>query len=382
MVIILLLCICINIPISLCELIPDKNNALSISEYQIKCDWGIKTYKIYNYQTKKYFQLIKNNLIKEFALFEGDMKTYYGTYTDYDFFYPIRGNNILYLVINNVAGYCLSFKFSNYNYISLINDEEYFYPIVTSNQYIETTIKNVANNHFIFYYNQHTYQIAEYKIYINGIAYNISPYTKIFSLIPKEDEIKIKIIPGGQKFTAIFRYISVPYSNITFDTFYCIDNEKSIHSYFIKKSKQYYNYYLYSLSNNISEYYENNNRISKLTDINKFFRPNYYEYFILLRDKGCFQVKYSNDTSYLLINNNDSINILNSETYKFKFKCKDSRKMKLSIYSSENNFINKLLIDNNLQNLEIKNNNISYYYTFLFTTRYVETILSINFNLY
>ena len=56
--------------------------------------------------------------------------------------------------------------------------------------------------------------------------------------------------------------------------------------------------------------------------------------------------------------------------------------MKLSIYSSENNFINKLLIENNLQNLEIKDNNISYYYTFLFTTRYVETILTINFNLY
>ena len=32
--------------------------------------------------------------------------------------------------------------------------------------------------------------------------------------------------------------------------------------------------------------------------------------------------------------------------------------------------------------MEIKNDNISYYYTFLFTTRYVEAILAINFNLY
>ena len=310
------------------------------------------------------------------------MEIHYETNTDYDFFYPIKCTNMLYLVINNAAGYCISFKFSNSNYISLKNDEEYFYPIVTSNQYIETTIANVSNSHFIFYYDQNTYQIADYKIYVNGIEYYIAPYTKIFSLIPKENDIKIKIVPAGQKFRAIFRYISVPYSNITSDTFYCFNHTKSIRSYFIKKSKQYYNYYLYSLSNNISEYYENKNRIYKLTDINKYFRPDHYDYFILLRDRGCFQVKYSDDPTYVLINYNDSIKILNSETYKFKFKCKDSRKMKLSIYSSENNFINKILIDNNLQNLEIKNDNISYYYTFLFTTRYVEAILAINFNLY
>ena len=55
MVIILLLCICIYISISLCQLTPDKNNALSISEYEIKCDWGIKTYKIYIIKLKNIF---------------------------------------------------------------------------------------------------------------------------------------------------------------------------------------------------------------------------------------------------------------------------------------------------------------------------------------
>jgi hypothetical protein len=41
---------------------------------------------------------------------------------------------------------------------------------------------------------------------------------------------------------------------------------------------------------------------------------------------------------------------------------------------------NKILIDNNLQNFGIKYNNITYYYTFLFTTRYVETILKNRFH--
>ena len=68
-----------------------------------------------------------------------------------------------------------------------------------------------------------------------------------------------------------------------------------------------------------------------------------------LKDKGYFQVKYLNDTSYMIIKNNDSSQVLNSETHIFKFNCKDSKKLKLFIYLSENNFI-----DNHLQNLDIK----------------------------
>jgi hypothetical protein len=66
-------------------------------------------------------------------------------------FYSIKGNDILYLIINNNGGYCINFKFSNYNYISLIKNEEYINPVIISNQYIETTIRNVVYKHFKFY---------------------------------------------------------------------------------------------------------------------------------------------------------------------------------------------------------------------------------------
>jgi hypothetical protein len=59
-------------------------------EYDIKCEADKKTYKINNYQTKKYFQLIKNKFIREFDLYEGVMKLSYETNTEYDFLFNKR----------------------------------------------------------------------------------------------------------------------------------------------------------------------------------------------------------------------------------------------------------------------------------------------------
>ena len=378
--------------LSLNELIPDKNNAILITEYEIKCSsYGSLTYKITykinNYQNKKYFQLIKNTVIREFDLYMGDTKLSYQTNTDYDYFYPITSNNILYLVVNHISSYCISFKFADSNFISLKNNEEYIYPVVISNQYIKTRIEDVANKHFIFYLT-HTYtnQNGGYCIEYNGISYNIYPGTKIFSLLPKENEIDIKIKPPGEKIIATLRYVSIPYSNITDDTIKCISDSKSIQSFFINRSKKYHLYYWHFLSDNKIEYYDDGNLKSELSKIN--LNNNYKtERFFLVKEKGCFQVKYTNSsiTANVEIKYKDSFLVLNSETYKFNIiesNLKRDKYMNMTIYSFENNFINKIKIKNSYQNeLIIKNNNNSYFYNFDFTIDSYLTNFHINFNL-
>ena len=378
--------------LSLNELIPDKNNAILITEYEIKCpSYGSSTYKITykinNYQNKKYFQLIKNTLIREFDLYMEDSKLSYQTNTDYDYFYPITSNNTLYLVVNHFSSFCISFKFVDSNFISLKNNEEYIYPVVISNQYIKARIEDVENKHCIFYLT-HTYtnQNAGYGIEYNGISYNIYPGTKIFSLLPKENDIEIKIKLPGEKIIATLRYLSIPYSNITDDTIKCISDSKSIQSFFINRSKKYHWYYWYFLSDNKIEYYDDGNLQSELSKIN---RNNNYkiERFFLLKEKGCFQLKYTNSsyTTNVEINDKDSFLVLNSETYKFMItesNLKRYKYMNMTIYSSENNFINKIKIKNSYQNeLIIKNNNNSYFYNFDFYIDSYPTNFDINFNL-
>ena len=382
----------ISFSLSLNELIPDKANAILLQEYEIKCpNYGsqsyIITYKINNYQSKRYFQLVKNRNIREFYLYKGDTKLSYETNTDYDYFYPITSNNILYLVVNHISSYCISFKFINSNTISLINNEEYKYPIVTSNQYIIAKVTNVANKHFIFYLN-HTYsnRNAGYGIEVNGVSYNKYPGTKIFSLLPQKNELDIKIKPPGEKIIATFRYISVPYSNITDDTIQCSDYSYYMKSFIINKSTKYYLYYWYFLSNNKIEYYDNDILKSELSNLNLFTNYN-YEHFILLKDIGCFQIKYTNktSTSNIELKKKDSFLVSNSEeTYNFilyENRVVDEKYMNMSICSNQNNFINKLKIKNSLQKLIIKNNNYSYCYIFLFTIDSSDTSIKINFDL-
>ena len=382
----------ISFSLSLNELVPDKDNAILLNEYDIQCpDYGSPTfkitYKINNYQSKRYFQLIKSTLIHEFYLYEGDIKLFYETNTDYDYFYPITSNNTLYLVINHFSSYCISFKFIDSNYISLTNNEEYKYPVVTSNQIIIAKVKNVANKHFIFYL-KHTNsnKDAGYSIEFNGTSYNKYPGTKISSLFPKNNEIEIKIKLAGEKIIATFRYISVPYSNITEDTIKCNNDSNFIQSFIITKSNKNYWYYWYFLSNNKIEYYDDDKLKTELSNINTFNYYTYtYKYFILLKDKGCFQIKYSNysTTSFIEIKNKDSFLVLNSN-YNFMISnsyLSNENYRYISIYSSEKNFINEIKIKNSLQKFIIKNKDNLYFYNFNFTIESSQTIINIDFNL-
>ena len=234
----------INISIIFNELTPDKDNAISLGEYEFKCkSWGstgTQTYKINNVLNKKYIILIKPISLKEFAIYAGNTKLNYETYTNNDYFYPIYNKNILYLVVNLISGQCISIKFVNTNSLILENNIEFRYPVVVSNQEITATARNVYNKHFIFYLN-HTYQNknAGYSIKINGSSYSRSPGTKVFSYIPKSNELQFKVIPPGEQIIATLKYIAVPYINITDDEIKCITDFNSTQSFFINRSKKF-----------------------------------------------------------------------------------------------------------------------------------------------
>ena len=117
-----------SISLSFNELVPDKDNAISLNELDIKCDNGIITYKISNSQNLNYFHLIKDTSITEFELYDDDNKLSYETSNIYDFFYPITPNHILYLVVNVQNDNCISFKYYDSNSINLKMNEEYSYP--------------------------------------------------------------------------------------------------------------------------------------------------------------------------------------------------------------------------------------------------------------
>ena len=55
--------------------------------------------------------------------------------------------------------------------------------------------------------------------------------------------------------------------------------------------------------------------------------------------------------------------------------------MDIAIYSTENNFINSIIIENKEQNLEIKRYNDKYFYNFFSTNTDGEINIEINFNL-
>ena len=345
---ILLFLLCLSL--SLLELTPDKNFAIIISEYEIKRSKGIVTYKIYNYQAKKYFLLIKSHYISDFALYEGDTKLTEETHNEDDYYFPLKGNNVIYLVVDTYFEYCLSFILMDSNSIILKNNEEFLYPTVGYLTNIYTTIRNVKDKHMILYVDN---QDHSYDVFVNGERYDKYSY-EIFSLIPEEDKLDIKIQFLGNKEVASIRYISMPYYNITSDYFKCVDNNDPIRSFFINiidpKKRIFISY-----NNNSVEYYEND-RLNK--DLNDFIYSK-GDYFVLAKDKGCFQILYLDNSWLKIKEEGSSYKILNSERYRFDFsKYYDDKKsidrFILSIYSSENNFINELTIEDKKQELNIE----------------------------
>lgn len=376
---ILLFLLCLSL--FLFELTPDKDNAILISEYEIKCSIKTVTYKIYNNQAKKYFLLIKSHSISEFALYEGDTKLSEETHFEDDYFFPLKGSNVIYLVVNTYFEYCLSFILMDSNSITLKNNEEFLHPIVNYPTNINTIIQNVKDKHFIIYAENTGYS---YYIYVNGKKHD--KYSgEIFSLIPEEDQLEIKIQILKNKVVTSIRYISIPYSNITSDIFKCIDNNDPIQSYFIKNNDQEKSIFI-SYNNNSVDYYENDELEKKLNN----FIYSEGDYFLLTKDKGCFQILYLYSFRLKIKEEGSSYKILNSEKYSFDFyKYYDNKKIDrfiLSIYSSENNFINELTIENKKQNLNIEKEKNLFVYNIEISPRFniitrFEISVDIKFNL-
>lgn len=78
------------------DLTPDKDQAVSFSEYEFKCRnvYGKVTFKIYNNQNKNYFLLITPYFFQNFALYtnDDDYAINYETSTDTEYFFPINSN--------------------------------------------------------------------------------------------------------------------------------------------------------------------------------------------------------------------------------------------------------------------------------------------------
>lgn len=375
----------IYISISFNELTPDINNAVLLSEYDIKCITGTTTYKINNYQAKNYLHLIKNSYINEFELFdENKIKIDYSTNTKFDYFYYISLKKILYLVIKTYLNYCISFKFHDSNSISFQSNEEYKYPIVVQNQYLETVIyNNVSNNHFIFNlkHSWATNPNAGYYIYINNIKYFAKSGVGVFSKIINENKINVKIELPGVNIVASLSYMSIPYSNITEDTLMILNSSYIFHSIFINKPKKDTKYFWYTLSSNKIEFYDNNEFKSSLSDIVNYVDWNNRDYFILVKDIGAFQIQYLTQNSYIIIKEDEPFLISTTKEYSFKYKDDSKKDLILSLYSKEKNFINKIIIDSKQKDLNIIYDNTTYYYRFNLTNKYGEIPLKINFNL-
>ena len=355
----------------LSSLYPDKNNAVLIKEYDIKCYRGLITYKIINSQTKKYFLLIKNYYISEYALFEEDTELSYETYSNNDYYFPIKSNTVLYLVVKTYSEYCLSFKYMDTNNVILKENEEFLHPLVDYRTYIEANTNNILNKHVILYFQNIN---TNYYLYINlkKIRYSSA---EVYNFISEEKDAKIKLEIPSYKIVVSIKYLSVSYSNIYDNTFKCIKNSNYIQSYFIKPNKEKPYFYI-SFSNKNNELYNEDKILSKLNYVEKGDK-----YFILSKNEGCFQI-YFLEYSLFYIENKKSYNILNSETYKFTLYNNNFRDiLSLSIYSSQTNFLKQLQIENDNQNLNVKKENNQYLYNFKINRKSNFIHLIINFNL-
>ena len=364
---------------------PDRPNAATLSEYKIECTNNtIVTYKIINNQSKKYLHLIKNSEIIEFELYANYEKLDKKSVKDYDVFYEITPNKTLYLVFDsNWHRACVSFIFSDYDTITLKPNEEYKYPIVVNDQIFETNIKDTYEKHFILYLKS-TYTTApsfNYKITIEGEEYAAKSGDNVFSKIIYENETDIKIeLPNGE-ITGYFTYELVSYNNITTDTLICKNDSDNFQSYFINDPKTNINSFWYSISSNKIEYYDKNSLKTNLHNVIHDIRWEKEDYFIFMKDKGCFQIKYfvwSSDN--IKINNKDSILISNSDEYIFEYYNESNKNMEISFYSKEYSFINTITVANTDKSLEIKKDKDKFFYYF-YVGSYYDIISNVTFNL-
>ena len=363
------------ISIYLSSLSPDKDNAILIKEYEIKCYRGLITYKINNSQSKKYFLLIKNYYISEFALFQDNIELSYETYLDNDYYFPIKSNTILYLVVQTYSEYCLSFKYMDTNYIILKENEEFLHPIVDYRTYIKAVVNNILNKHVILYFQNID---TNFYLYINDkkIKYDDD---EVYSFISEDNGANIKLeIPNHKKIVSI-KYLSATYSNIYDDTYKCIDNFNTFQSFFINLNKEK-PYFLMSFSNKNNELYQDDKLISSRNYIKTYSSLN-YKYFILSNNIGCFQIYYLEHDYFRIDKKIKTFNIINSETYEFSIYNSDKNVINLSIYSSQTHFINQLQIEGENQVLKLYNKDNKYYYNFRFSSLESFIHLKIKFDL-
>ena len=228
----------ILISIYSCSLSPDKNNTILLKEYEIKCNRGLITYQIINSQTKKYFLFIKNNYINEFALFEEDTNLSYETYSYNNYYYPIKSNTVLYLVVKSLSEYCVSFKYMDTILITLKENEEYLHPIVDNMTSIETNINNIFNKYVILYFKNIN---KKFYLYINDKKIKYCD-DGIYNFFSEEKESKIRLEIPNPKIVASIKYLSTSSLKSSDDTPKCPNVEFTQP---IKITKRIYFYFFF-----------------------------------------------------------------------------------------------------------------------------------------
>ena len=374
------------ISIYLCMLSPDENNPILLEEYEIKCNKGFITYKIINSQNKKYLLFIKNNNIDEYELFEEDTKLSYETSSFNNYYYPIKSNTVLYLVLRGSSEYCISFKYTDTTLITLKENEEYFHPITDNMTTIEASINNVLNKHIILYFKNIN---TNFYLYINNKKIKYSD-DDIYNFISKEKESKLRLEISNPKIVASIKYVLAPSYNISDDTFQCIDNSEPQYFY-IKYNSGEKDYVFISFTNSNHKLYVDGILITDLNYIAFTWKSNIY---IISKDKGCFQIYYLKHGFFFYIDEDNkslekSFNILNSETYKFimcnDYEIKGDKEFTISISSNENNFLKQLEIgESELQKQDIeiiKKDEYLYEFDYIQTANLDITHLNMNFNL-
>ena len=298
MIKITLLLICLFFSLNL---VPDKKNAHTLDEYEIICYVGTETYKIENTNNRNYLIFVRPSSIPNYAFYGGDIEISYSKKISNDYFYPIKGNETLYLVIKTYSSLCISYMFSDYNYIHLKNEEEYKHPIVNYETRIETEIENVANKHFIFFIN---YTTQPYDISLNGKRYRKFSSDEIISMIPEEKNMFVYLKMDIIIDVISIKYVSRPYEYINQDTSKCIVYQEDIKSYFINNATKYF----MLTFNDESKYelFKNNKPIeSKINQINSLASN---DYFFLPKLGSCFELLFLNK-SHIEIKNGYSFKI-------------------------------------------------------------------------
>ena len=253
-------------------------------------------------------------------------------------------------------------------------------------QYFKTKIENLAKRHFIFYFryppDANSGSYYNYELYIDDVRVFHRTDKFVFSMISTKKEIDAKIILPTGRLISNLTYMSVPYSNITDDILICNDDSENIKSFLIKKPKTDFTYIWYSLSSDKIHFYKDNAYTSTLKESFKAVW-NEYEYFVLMKDKGCFQIKYLNIYQSIIIYKKDTLIISTTSIYNLIYEDTAQTFFNITLYSKENNFIEKIRIQNYGPTLDIKKDrNNLYYYEFAYSSNYEGRIyFDIYFNL-